>query len=166
VQDISNWLRARGVLVKDEILIDSDRRWRVDSWVRSEGVVYWLDVLVTDPAHATALSKGSAVVPGVAARLAESQKHSKWRRKAEAHNAVPVALAFETSGRFGDEAEQFLKQMEKASQPGPSLNDLWLQISVTLARANVALIRESVRKAGLPHQELWGRRVFPRPYAA
>ena len=57
-----------------------------------------------------------------------------------------IPLAFETTGRRGEELEEFLRQLEEAST-GQSLASLYLQLSVTMAKMNVALVREAVRNA-------------------
>jgi hypothetical protein len=158
VADIYSWLRARKVQVQKELMVNARGDDRVDIWVRSDAVVYWCDVVVTEPA-CPAIVEEAKESAGAAVRAAEAKKQSSWASLASEAGVKVVPLAFETSGLRGESVQQFLKQMESASSEGPALASLWSQLSVTIAKMNVALVREAVKKAvGVRHLCVRGRR--------
>ena len=81
------------------------------------------------------------------AKRAEGQKRSKWRVLAETLDATVVPLAFETTGHRGAAIGVFLREMEEASNVGPSRLELYNQLSATLQKLNVEMCREAGRKA-------------------
>lgn len=115
-------------------------------------------MVVTEPACPSYVSR-SAREAGSAVFAAEAGKIDKYKPLADLDGATMVPLAFETTGRRGEVLEAFLSQMaETSSAAGPSLSSLYLQLSVTLAKMNVAVAREAVRHAtGV--RALSGRRV-------
>jgi hypothetical protein len=162
LSDIHSWLRARRVQVQKETHVNVRGEERVDIWVRSEAVVYWCDVVVTEPACPSIVEEAKKS-SGAAVRAAEAGKLSHWASLAAEAGAKVVPLAFETSGLRGKSAQQFLKQMEGASSEGPTLASLWTQLSVTIAKMNVALVREAVRHAvGPRHLRVRGRGLGKR----
>jgi len=159
VDDIHRWMRDRRVHVEKEFII-ADGEGRIDLWVRSEGVVYWCDVVVTEPGcHSNIFNivARASREAGEAGRAAEAGKVDKYKPLADRDGATVIPLAFETTGRRGEELEKFLRQLEDAST-GQSLASLYLQLSVTTAKMNVAVMREAVRNAtGV--RALCGRRI-------
>jgi hypothetical protein len=122
--------------VQKELMVNARGDDRVDIWVRSDAVVYWCDVVVTEPA-CPAIVEEAKESAGAAVRAAEAKKQSSWASLASEAGVKVVPLAFETSGLRGESVQQFLKQMESASSEGPALASLWSQLSVTIAKINV-----------------------------
>ena len=129
---------------------------QIDLWVRSEGVVYWCDVTVTETGCPSIVER-AAREAGSAVHVAEGKKVSKYRKFAERDGATVVPFGFETTGRRGVVMEKFLKRMEAISSTGKPLTSLWLQLSVTMAKMNVSLLRQAVRYATTP-RDMCGRR--------
>ena len=114
---------------------------RVDLWVRTDGVVRWCDLTVSDPGMPSYLPTAASKMCH-AAELAESKKRSKWKLLAPA--AVTVQpLALESTGLIGPAMREFLRVMEKATTHGPSRRALYVQLSVTCVRFGVEMVREA-----------------------
>ena len=146
--DVHLWLCRRGIQAEKEVIV-GDGQQRMDIWVRSQGKVYWADVTVTEPGCPSLVARASHEA-GVAVAEKEQQKLSKWAGLAREHHVPVTAIAFETSGRRGKMADTFLRHMarvSRSSSTAPSLDSLWLQLSVTMAKNNVLLLREAVRAA-------------------
>jgi hypothetical protein len=134
---------------------------RIDIWTRVDGVVKWCDVTVTDPCNESVVAEASKSA-GAAARKAESKKRSSWKDLATAAGADVVPLAFETTGFRGDALNKFLREMEASSAEGPSRHSLLVQLSVTMQKFNVAMVRMAGRQAvGV---RLLRRRFARRPH--
>jgi hypothetical protein len=142
VDDIFQWLRRRKIQVRKEVLGLATGNHRIDLWVRNDGVTYWGDVTIADPARPSYLPN-SAEQAGVAVSRAETGKISKWKKLAPSGVTVQP-LALETTGRVGQELSTFLETMERGSGGGPSRSSLFVQLSVTCIRFNVECVRESV----------------------
>jgi hypothetical protein len=152
VDDIHLWLYRRGIQVEKEVAVGEGQH-RVDIWVRNFGTIYWADVTVAEPGCPSVVGR-AAREEGVAAKLREQFKISKWRDMAREHGVHEmdiIPIAFETSGRRGDLGDEFLRRMARntdgLSRLAPSIDALWLQLSVTMAKHNVMLLREAVRAA-------------------
>jgi hypothetical protein len=149
LDDIHKWLLARGVLAEKEYPVGCGQN-RVDHMVRCDGVVTWTDVTVTEPARDTVLSH-TANEAGYAAYQAERKKILKWTTIATelSQHVDFVPLAFEATGRRGAQTDAWLRKMTKLSlsSHGPSLDSLCCQLSVTMAKYNVAMVREAVNGA-------------------
>ena len=76
--------------------------------------------------------------------------------------AKVVPLAFETSGLRGTGVDDFLRDMASVSVEGPSLNSLLSQLSVTMMKFNVAMVREAGKHAVGVRQSK--RRFARRPH--
>jgi hypothetical protein len=129
-----------------------DGLFAVDIWVRTEKAQeLWCDISVPEPACASYLALGSDKRAGRAAAKAESNKRSKYKAALQRHGKVGVRvvpLIIETGGYLGREFTDFLKTIEKeSSSSGPSRAQLLSQISITLVKANVEMVREAGRKA-------------------
>jgi hypothetical protein len=147
VEDVFQWLRRRRIHSVKETYVSDKGEDRVDIWVRADSTVMWCDVTVTDPSCKSIVAAAAKNV-GAAAKRADGQKRSAWRDLAEAENADVVPLVFETSGRRGTALEKFLREMERASEDdGPSKRELLDQLSITVQKFNVAMIREAGQKA-------------------
>ena len=99
----------------------------------------------------------------------EQQKISKWEDLAREHHVPFTPIAFETSGRRGQMADTFLRQLARVSRSvptAPSLDSLWLQLSVTMAKNNVLLLREAVRAASGVRSAARSRLSYGRALAA
>ena len=109
---------------------------RADIWVRSDGRVYWLDATVTECCCPSYVDR-AATEAGSAVAGAETKKRAHW-----------AALA-ERNGRRGTSMETFLRKMAGASSfgSGTRLDSLYVQMSVTMAKMNVAMVREALRYA-------------------
>ena len=147
LDDVMQWLRRRRINVSKEVSgLTKSRSERVDVLVRCEGLVYWCDVSVAEPASASYLEQ-SCKKAGWAASKAEAAKTSKWKKFAPSGVRVQP-LVMETSGRVGRAMGTFLKTMEKASASGAtdtySRSDLVMQLSVTCLRFNAQCVREAV----------------------
>ena len=117
----------------------------MDLWVRIDGVVRWCDLTVSEPGVRSALA-ASSVRAGSAAKAAEARKLSKWTPRAPA-NVVVEPLAMETTGRVGEAMQKFLRFAQESSSGEVSCAMLVVQLSVTMAKLNVALLQEAGRKA-------------------
>jgi hypothetical protein len=119
VRDVFHWLRRRQVQVQMEVSGLYERqsaRDRIDLLVRCEGLAYWGDVTVTEPANPSYLAR-SCEQAGYALSLAESRKRSVWVARAGVGvNVVPMAM--ESTGRMADAFVEFLGTMEQASSQG------------------------------------------------
>ena len=69
-----------------------------------------------------------------------------------------VPLAFETTGFRGASLEKFLRDMEASSSEGPTRHSLLTQLSVTMQKMNVAMVRMAGKQAV-------GVRSFKRRFA-
>ena len=110
----------------------------------NDGVVYWCDLSLPDPGRISYLRLNSANEIGVAAKRAESRKHTLWQKRAP-KDIVVVPLVMETTGMIGDEFYSFLKRIEACSE-GPGRKHLLTRLSVTLAKFNVKCVREAGHK--------------------
>jgi hypothetical protein len=81
----------------------------------------------------------------LAGRRGEATKKSKWGKLAPPQVAV-VPLGFESTGRWGASTEKFIHTMCASTFEGPSKARLLSQLSVTMAKFNVAMVREAGRK--------------------
>jgi hypothetical protein len=149
VDDVFQWLRRRRVHAVKEYYPAPDAR--VDIYVRMGGTVKWLDVTVTDPAGGSILDK-AAVESGAAAKRAEGQKKSSYKKLADKLDALIVPIVFETSGYRGPTAEKFFREAQGSSSQGPDRRELFDQLTVTLQKLNVEMCREAARKAMGVHQ--------------
>jgi len=146
VDDIHRWLRKRRVHVEKEMYVSDEGDERIDLWVWADSVVKWCDVTVTDPSRESVMN-AAAKSAGAAVRLAESKKRSKWRDLAAAAGAEVVPLAFETTGHRGESLDKFLREMEAGSSEGPSRASLLNQLSVTMQKRNVAMVKQATQQA-------------------
>jgi hypothetical protein len=146
VEDVFQWLRRRRIHSVKETYVSDKGEDRVDIWVRTDSAVKWCDVTVTDPTGRSILD-AAAKTAGAAAKRADGQKRSAWRELADAEDADVIPLVFETSGRRGPALEKFLREMEAASDDGPSRYELMDQLSITVQKFNVAMVREAGMKA-------------------
>ena len=122
------------------------------------GLMEWSSgVTVTDPSNDSVVAD-AAKASGVAARNAESKKRSKWKDLAAKEGAEIVPLAFETTGFRGASLEKFLREMEASSSEGPTRQSLLTQLSVTMQKLNVAMVRMAGKQAV-------GVRSFKRRFA-
>src|SRR5690348_14112755 len=96
----------------------------------------------TDPSNDSVVVD-AAKAAGVAARKAERKKRSKWKDLAAKEGAEIVPLAFETTGFRGESLEKFLREMEASSSEGPTRQSLLTQLSVTMQKMNVAMVRQA-----------------------
>ena len=133
----------------------------MDIYVRTDSTVKWLDVTVTDPAGDSIVAQ-AATEAGAAAKRAEGQKRSKYKKLAERLDATIVPLAFETSGFRGPAADKFFREVQAASAAGPDRLELFEQLTVTLQKMNVEMCREAGRKA-MGIRESRRRFVHSRP---
>ena len=78
-----------------------------------------------------------------------AKKMAQWAALAERLGAEVVPLAMETTGRRGSALETFMRKMAAASSfgSGARLDSLWVQLSVTMVKFNVAMVREALRFA-------------------
>ena len=130
-----------------EVLV-SEGFERADLWVRSDGKVYWLDATVTECCCPSYVDR-AAREAGSAVAGAEAKKMAQWAALAERLGAEVVPLAMETTGRRGSALETFMRKMAAASSfgSGARLDSLWVQLSVTMVKFNVAMVREALRFA-------------------
>jgi hypothetical protein len=119
---------------------------RVDLWLRVDGDIIWCDLTVTDPC-CPSIVDAAAESQGAAVRIAESKKRSQWGPLADEMGAKVVPLAFETSGLRGGAVDDFFRDMAGSSAVGPSLLSLVNQLSVTMMKFNVAMVREAGKHA-------------------
>ena len=134
---------------------------RIDIWTRVDGVVKWCDVTVTDPCNDSVVAE-AAKSAGAAVRNAESKKRSSWKDLATIAGADVVPLAFETTGLRGESLEKFLRDMELGSEEGPTRFSLLTQLSVTMQKFNVSMVRNAGRLAvGV---RLLKRRLASKPH--
>ena len=114
---------------------------RVDLWVYNNGVTYWCDVTVVEPANPSYPASASREASALAS--AESKKRSKWGRLKPA-GVLDLPLAMESSGRSGEQFEDFLSTMEAESTGGQGRGRLLAQLSVTCMRFNAQMVCEAV----------------------
>ena len=133
----ANWLLKKNTLPAEDGL------FAIDIWVRTEKAQeLWCDISIPEPACASYLALGSDKRAGKAA--------AKYGAALRRHGKVGVRvvpLIIETGGYLGREFVDFLKTIEKESSSGPSRAQLLSQISITLVKANVEMVREAGRKA-------------------
>lgn len=148
VSDVFHWLGKRKVMVKKEYRVNPlNAMDRIDLWVRTDdAVIHWCDVSVPEPSNPSRIAKGSHKKELVAAKAAEAGKRRDWGDKAKRAGAVARPLVLETTGRLGEDFNEFLSIVEATSE-GPSRGVLVSQMSVTLAKWNVNCVREAGRKA-------------------
>ena len=101
------------------------------------------DVTVVHPISTTHL-KGSAELAGAAAKEAEKRKLNKYKA-AKSSTVEIVPLAFESFGRWGEQALKFLRRLARTAQEmagrayAPFMNQAYRELSVALARGNAVL---------------------------
>jgi hypothetical protein len=150
VEDVVQWLKRRRVHVKKEVGARGmggkcDGKERIDIWARCDGVVYWGDVSVVEPA-APSVVVAAAARPGVAVEKAEANKRWKWGSIVPS-GVVAQPLALETTGRLGGELEKFLDIVVRATSQGNTKHALLVLMSVTCIKFNVLMVREAGDKA-------------------
>ena len=122
----------------------------IDILVRHTGVVYWLDVSITEPATATGLAAGAAVRALAAARARENSKRSEWTKRAEGDGKVVtvVPCVMETTGAVGKDFLDFIRNMQHATANslGASAAVLWQELSVAIHQCNAAMLGEAIRR--------------------
>ena len=105
---------------------------------------------MTEPARAGVVHKTKDEA-GWAVHQSEQDKIRKWEDVAKdtGQRAEIVPLAFEATGRRGAQVDTWLRRMSKIapSFSAPSLETLFVQLSVTMAKFNVVMAREAVNKA-------------------
>lgn len=159
LDDIYCWVRARGVQVEKEVLVNEDGLHRVDIWVRNDAVEHWADVTVVEPGCPTQLAR-AAKEEGAAVCAGEARKMAKWKDLAMEYKATVQPLAFETTGRRGPNVDKFLKAVAADSDDtslAQPLSSLWLQLSVTMVKGNTRLWRQAQRCVGYRAPRVRGR---------
>ena len=103
-----------------------------------EGVLYNIDVSITDPQSGTAAQVTNAALHnGHAAQLAEKRKQNKYR---DAPNLIPFIL--EAGGRWGTIAKQWIKILTNPDEPD-DIRSLRYHMSAQLQLGNAAMIKSS-----------------------
>ena len=111
---------------------------RMDIQAVYEGVMYNIDVSITDPQSGTAAQVSNAALHnGHAAQLAEKRKQTKYR---DAQNLIPFIL--ETGGRWGTIANKLIKIMTNPDEPD-DIRSLRYHMSAQLQLGNAAMIKSS-----------------------
>jgi hypothetical protein len=171
LQDVLDFLHSLGIWAQKELLISSDGKWRVDIVARIDGVIYWCDVMITEPSCDTYLKLGSAERPDVAIEEGHKKKFRHWNQQIKV-GVVIVPLVMETSGRLGKHFKAFIATAVKSaiakrkatgalSQPYTSASTIVRQLSVTVQKGNVAMVDEACRRARV-HSIGWRSRCQVR----
>ena len=157
LQDVLDFLHSLGIWAQKEIVISPDGKCRVDIVARIDGVMYWCDVMVTEPSSKTYLDLGSAKRAEVAIEEGHKKKFRHWNPQAPPE-VIVVPLVMETSGRLGKHFKSFIATAVKSaaakrratgalSQPYTSVPTIVRQLSVTVQKGNVAMVDEAGRRA-------------------
>jgi hypothetical protein len=150
VHRLARWLRERDIYCVKELVVLSRGLARIDILVRHKGIVYWIDVSITEPGTPTGLELGSASRALVAAVAREKSKSREWKRRAAADGKVVtvVPCIMETTGALGGMFRKFIRNMEKASQDsrGPGAAALWQELSVAVHQCNASMLEEAIRR--------------------
>ena len=150
VHRVARWLKERGIYCVRELVVLSSGLARIDILVRHTGVVYWLDVSITEPATATGLAAGAAVRALAAARARENSKRSEWTKRAEGDGKVVtvVPCVMETTSAVGKDFLDFIRNMEHATANslGARAAVLWQELSVAIHQCNAAMLGEAIRR--------------------
>jgi len=147
VSDLFVWLRDKRIQVVKELVVHEESNARADLWVRdNDGRVHWCDLEVSDPSQPSYLQRGSARKPGVAAKTAESNKVSEWKKRLPENGVDFRPLAMESTGRMGTQFIYFINRMLGQTNDGPGRYALTNQLSVTMMKSNVVMVREAGSK--------------------
>ena len=160
VDDVFNFLRSHRIWARKEVHVVSGSDARIDILARIDGVFYWCDVMVTQPACVSYIRQGSNSREGVALSIGEKKKFAEWNGRRPPPGAVVVPLVMETSGRLGKHFKKFLKLITKAvkaqrpstyvgSQPFTMVPAFVRQLSVTMQKGNVAMVDQAERESSI-----------------
>jgi hypothetical protein len=140
-------LQRKKIQMKKEKVVNPPRRGRVDLWVRDlDGRVYWCDLTVVEPSAPSYVRLGSDREGNVAVSKAEGDKMSDWLKRKPPAAVIVSPLGMESTGRLGNKFILFLNNMADVRQ-GPSARELLEQLSVTMAKSNVEIVRQAGRLA-------------------
>lgn len=150
VHRVAQWLRERGIYCVKELVVLSTGLARIDILVKHTGIVYWLDVSITEPGTQTGIAAGAAEEALAAAGARERSKRLEWQKRAEADGKVVtvVPCVMETTGALGTEFLEFIKNMERAARGSGALRAAGLvqQLSVIVHQCNAAMLEEAIRR--------------------
>jgi hypothetical protein len=147
VTDVASWLQRKKIQMKKEKVVNPPHKGRADLWVRDlDGRVYWCDLTVAEPSAPSYVRLGSDREGDVAVNKAEGDKMSEWLKRKPPAAVVVSPLGMESTGRLGNKFMLFIANMESVRQ-GPSSRELLEQLSVTMAKSNVEIVRQAGRLA-------------------